>query len=119
MSTPNASIQRVVSVMSRCDGVRRLLAVASLVARDAAGHLLIGAARRGDAAVAHALEPRLVAQHRVLDVFEDLAERLGLVMVRVDIDDAEILVAALRRLLGRMGEERRRVELLERQVAND
>ena len=39
-------------------------------------------------------------------------EGFGLVMMRVDIDDAEILVAALDRLLGGVGEERRGVELL-------
>ena len=99
------------------DAGGRLFLVPAPVARDAARHLLVRAARRSDAAFAHALDLRLVAHHRVLDIFEDLLERLGLVMVRVDVDDAEILVFPLRRLLGRMGEQGRRVEFFEAMVA--
>ena len=48
-----------------------------------------------------ALILRLIAQHRVFDVFDDLGEGFGLVVMRVDIDDEEILVAPLDRLLRR------------------
>ena len=41
----------------------------------------------------------LVAHHRIFDVFGDLGEGRGLVVMAVDIDDQEILVAALDRLL--------------------
>ena len=46
-------------------------------------------------------------------------ERLGLVMMRVDIDDAEILVAPLDRLLAGVGENGRRVEFLGGEIADD
>ena len=52
-----------------------------------------------------------MAHHRILHVLQDLVERLGLVVVAVDVDDAEILVAALDRLLGGMRQQGRGVEL--------
>ena len=59
----------------------------------------------------------LVAQHRIVDVFGDLLEGLGLVVVRVDVDDQEVLVLALDRLLGGVAQQRAGVELLARQIA--
>ena len=79
--------------------------------------LLVGAVCRRDAAARHALVLRLVAQHRIVDVLEDFVERLGLVVVAVDVDDAEILVAALDRLFGGMCEQRRGVEFGRGQIA--
>ncbi len=61
---------------------------------------------------AEALIARLIAQDRVFDVIADALETVGLVVMRVDIDDEEILIAALDRLLFRMGEEGRGIEFL-------
>ena len=89
---------------------RHLLVLALRIAGDAAGELLVGAGLRRDAAARRALELRLVAQHRVLDELRDLLERLGLVVMRVDVDDEEVLVAALDRLLGGVLQQRAGVE---------
>ena len=43
-----------------------------------------------------ALELGLVAQHRIVDVFGDLLERFGLVVVGVDVDDQEVFVVPRR-----------------------
>jgi hypothetical protein len=51
-----------------------------------------------------------MTQHRVVHVLDDFLERLGLVVVTVDVDDAEVLVAAGRRLLGGIRQQRRGVE---------
>ena len=48
---------------------------------------------------------------RILHVLQISVEGLGLVVVAVDVDDAEILVAALDRLLGGMRQQGRGVEL--------
>ena len=64
-----------------------------------------------------ALMPGVVPQHRIVDVFDDLVERFRLVMMRIDVDDQEILVAALHRLLGRVRQRLRGVVVLQRYVA--
>ena len=51
-----------------------------------------------------------MAQNRILHVLQDLVEGLGLVVMAVDVDDAEILVAPLDRLVGGMRQQRGRVE---------
>ena len=79
---------------------RHLLVLALRIARDAAGEFLVGTGLRRDAATRGALEFRLVAQHRIVDELGDLLERLGLVVVRLDVDDEEVFIAALDRLLG-------------------
>ena len=55
-------------------------------------------------------------QDRIVDVFHDLRERLVLVVVRVDVDDQEILVLALHGLLGGMRQRLRGVVMLKRDV---
>ncbi len=99
--------QRDVAVRGR----RHLLDAAAGIAGDAAADLLVGAVGRRDAAARHALVLGLVAQHRIVHVLQDLVERLGLIVVAVDVDDAEVLVTALHRLLRGMREQRRGVEL--------
>ena len=79
--------------------------------------LLVGAGLRRDAATRGALEFRLVAQHRIVDELGDLLERLGLVVVRVYVDNEEILVAALDRLLGGVAQQGARVEGLGGEIA--
>ena len=78
---------------------RDVLGPAPRIARDATADLLVGAVFRRDAAARQALELGLVAQHRILDVFSDLVESFGLVVMGIDVDDQEILVVALDRLL--------------------
>ena len=53
----------------------------------------------------------------IVHVFENLVDRFGLVVMRVDVDDRKILVAALGRLLGGMREKFRGVEFLDRHFA--
>jgi hypothetical protein len=91
-------------------GGRHLLDPAAGIACDASAQLLIGAVGRGDTAARRALVLGLVAQHRILHVLQDLVEGLGLVVMAVDVDDAEILVAPLHGLLGGVRQQRRRVE---------
>ena len=81
---------------------RHLLDAPAGISCNAPADLLLGAVGRGDAAARRALVLGLVAQHRIFHVGQDLAERLGLVVVAIDVDDAEILVAPLDCLLGRV-----------------
>src|SRR4029079_9119672 len=87
------------------------------VAGDASVEALIATGSRGQALRAEALILRLVAHDRIFDVIADAAEMLGLVMMRVDIDDEKILIAALLCLLRRMREEGLGVEFLDREIA--
>ena len=41
---------------------------------------------------------RTVAQHRILDVFDDVRPRLRLVVVRIGVDNEQVLIVALLRL---------------------
>src|SRR5262249_20218849 len=65
----------------------------------------------------HAVEGG-AADHRVLDVLEDLAVGVVLVMMRIHVDDEEILVVALARLLGRVLQVLLDRKLVEAQVAD-
>jgi len=58
-----------------------------------------------------------VADDGILDVLGDRAVVLGPVVMRVAIDDEEILVLALPRLTGRLAEQGPRVELLDGGIA--
>src|SRR5438132_3483114 len=100
------------------------------IARLVAGGLFRGAHRIAGDAAAHILEADLarhqrlaaldaagedeLAQHLVLDQRQKLVEALVLVMVAVDVDDQDVVEAALDRLLAGVGEEPAGVELFER-----
>ncbi len=97
-----------------------LLDLAQRIARDAAAHILVADAARHHAVALGAGQARAhgeLLQHRVFHVFEDLVERLQLVVVRVDVDDREVPVAALARLLRGVGEQLGGVEFLDRHAA--
>ena len=90
---------------------RHLLDAAARIAGNAAGKFLVGAVCRADAGTRHALVLGLEAHHRIVHVLDDFLERLGFVVMAVDVDDAEVLVAASHRLLGRMRQQGGGVEL--------
>ena len=92
-------------------GRRDLLDPAAGIAGDASADLLVRAVGRRDAATRRALILGLVADDRILHVLQDLVEGLGLVVVAVDVDDAEILVAALDRLVRGMRQQGGGIEL--------
>ena len=77
---------------------------AQLVAGDAPADVLVAdlAAEHGGAAAALRRFDRLAADHRTFDVFEHVLVGFALVVMRVDVDDQEILIVALARLLGRV-----------------
>ena len=97
--------QRDVTVRNR----RHLLQPAAPIADDAPVQLLIGAVADTDSGPRHALERRVVPQHRVGDVFGNLGKQLVFIVMRVDIDDQKVLVMPLDRLLPRVGKSRRGV----------
>jgi hypothetical protein len=96
---------------------RNLLEPAPRIAGDAPSEFLIRAVGRANSAARHPLIPGFVAQDRILHVLQDLVERLGLVMVAVDVDDQEILVAALDRLLRGMRKQGTGVEFCGGEIA--
>ena len=97
-----------------------LLDPAQRIARHAAAHVLVADAARhhadalGVAGVRHLGE---LLHHRVGHVFEDFVEQLQLVVVRVDIDDRELVVVALLGLLGGVGQHLAGVELVDLHAA--
>ena len=98
----------------------RLLDPAQRIAGDAAADVLVADAARhhadalGVAGVRHLGE---LLHHRVGHVFQDLVERLQLVVMRVDVDDRKVLVAAVLRLLGGVREHLAGVEFLDLHAA--
>ena len=75
-----------------------LLDPAQRIARDAAAHVLVADAARHDAdalGVAGVRHLGELLHHRVGHVLQDFVEQLQLVVMRVDIDDRELVVAAL------------------------
>src|SRR5262249_21754907 len=89
---------------------------AQLLAHDASAVILIAerGRERADAAVAGDRRGlQQLADHRVLDVGEDLGKRLGLEVVGVDVDDRKALVAALARLLGGVRQRDAGIELVD------
>jgi hypothetical protein len=78
------------------------IVLAQLVARDASADILISdlAAEHGGASAALCRFHRLAPNHRALDEFEHVLVGLAFIVVRVHVDDQEILVIALARLLG-------------------
>src|SRR5690348_6032941 len=97
---------------------RRLFHLVTLAATNAAGKILIGAGGRCQAAHSISLISRLLPHHWVFDIVADLLEGLRLVMMRIDVDDEEILIAPPPRLLLGMRQQRPRIDFLERQIAN-
>ena len=89
--------------MSRCCACRGLYCCA-VVPGDAAGEALVAdlAVEEGGAAAAGDRFHRLHLHHRAFDVAEDVLVVLVLVVVRVHVDDQEILIVALPRLLARV-----------------
>jgi len=80
---------------------RRMSWAAQLVTRDAPADVLVAdlaAEHRGAAAALRRLH-RLAADHRTFDVLEHVLVGLAFIVVRVHVDDQEILVVALARLL--------------------
>ena len=76
-----------------------LLLAAELGAVDAAAGILIADLGVEDAGAASGAFLQLAADHRTFDVVEHLGVVLILVMVRVDVDDQEVLIVARPRLL--------------------
>ncbi len=81
---------------------RRLFEVAQAVARDPAAHVLVADHGVHDArvlGVGLVAGERELLEHGIVEIFQDLRHRLVLVVVRVDVDDREVLVAAIAGLL--------------------
>ncbi len=99
---------------------RHLLELAQLVPGDAAAEILVAdlAVHHRGAAGPLARLDRGAADHRIVDVGEDLLVGLVLVVVRVDVDDQEILVVARPRLLGGVLEVLGDGELVEPELAH-
>src|SRR5215208_1502812 len=108
--------QRKIGVALGAVLVLALLAAAHCRTGNAATHLLIAAALWKQRQ-AERLAERLakLPDHRLLDVFINLREVIRFVMVRVDIHDHEVAVLALTRLPGRVSQELRGVEFLNRE----
>ena len=97
-----------------------LFHAAHRVAHDAAAHVLVADTGRKHADAFGIRLPRAarkLLQHRVIHIFENLADRFAFVVMRVDIHDREILVAAFGGLLGRMREQLAGVEFLDLHAA--
>ena len=75
------------------------LLAAELGAMDAAAGVLIADLGVEDAGAAPGAFLQLAADHRAFDVVEHLGVVLVLVVVRVDVDDQEVLIVARPRLL--------------------
>src|SRR5215475_2188460 len=89
---------------------------AKRLAHDAAAIVLIAEAGRQGAYATITGNGRCfqqLADNRVLDVLHDLGKRLALEVMRINIDDRKICVAALARLLGGMRERNTGVELVD------
>jgi hypothetical protein len=90
------------------------------ITHDAAAHVLIA-----DAGWQHAntfrvcltRTARKLLQHRIVHVIENLADRLAFVVVRVDIDNREILVPAFGGLLRGVRQQLAGVELFDLHAA--
>src|SRR5262249_39556070 len=76
-----------------------------------------GASQHGSPPAALRRLHGLTADHRVLDVFKDFSIGFALVMVRIDVDDQEILIIARACLLGSMLEMLRGVVIVGRELA--
>jgi hypothetical protein len=93
-----------------------LFDAAERIAGDAPAHVLIADAAGHDVdalGIAGIGALRELAHHGIGHVVEDLVERLELVVVGVDVDDGEILVAAIFRLAGGVREHFSGVEFLD------
>ena len=84
---------------------RNLFELAHRIAQHAPADVLIADAARQHAGALRAAALRGAArkllQHRIVHVVEDLVERFQLVVMRVDVDDRELVVAALAGLVAR------------------
>ena len=85
--------------MSECLPGLGLLLAAELGAMDAAAGVLVADLGVEEAGAAAGAFLELGADHRAFDVVEHLGVVLVLVMVRVDVDDQEVLIVARPRLL--------------------
>ncbi len=96
-----------------------LLAAAHRVARHPAAHVLIAGRHRYDTRplFGAAAGRGELAQHVVFHVRQELVVVLVLVMMGVDVDDQDVVEFALMRLLARVREQARGVELLDRYAA--
>ena len=94
----------------------RLLHATYRVAHHAAAHILIADSGRQHAdalCICLTRAARKLLQHRVVHVVEDLADRFAFVVMRIHVNDGEILVAALGCLLGCMRQQLAGVEFLD------
>ncbi len=90
------------------------------IAHDTAAHVLVADTGRQHADALGIGLPRAAGkllQHRIIHVFENLADRFAFVVMRVDVDDGKILVAAFGGLLGRVGQQLAGVEFLDLHAA--
>ena len=98
-----------------------LFELAHRIAQDAPADVLIAdaAGQHAGALRAAALRgaARELLQHRIVHVVENLVERFQLVVMRVDVDDRELVVAALARLVRGVLQELGGVEFLDRHLA--
>ena len=94
---------------------RGLLAFAQFLARNPAGHFRIAAGRPHREFTVAVF--RHTAEYGIVHVAEHLLPDIGLMVMRVDIDDHEIVVTALRRLTGGVLQERAGVEFVRRVMA--
>jgi hypothetical protein len=108
-----ASIQRRVSDTSRCTPGSgfSIRAAAHVLVADAARHYADALRIAG---VRHLGE---LLHHRVGHVFQDFVERFQLVVVRVDVDDRELVVVALLGLLRGLRQHFSGVELVDLHAA--
>ncbi len=98
---------------------RHLFVGAAGEAGDAAAQILVVAVGLRHAVAAPALIAHLVAQNRVFDVGEDFVVVIAFVVMRVDVDDAQILVMPLDRLLPGIGQDLVLVDLFGRRITVD
>ena len=84
------------------------------VAGDAAAHVLkAGLARHDGVPALGAARQCQLPEDVILHEGQDLAEGLVLVVVRIDVDDEDVVEVALLRLLRGMGEQAGRVQLVD------
>ena len=96
--------------------VASLLGAAHRIARHAAAHVLVAdRLRREGAAAPRAGAGRLreLLEHFIFHERQDVGEVLVLVVVRVDVDDHDVVELALHRLLAGVGEQPAGVQLID------
>ncbi len=96
---------------------RHPLFAAHRIAGDAPAVALIQCIVGDDASKRHSLHPGLVAQDRILDELGDLLEGLLFVVMGIRVNDEEVVVVAILRLLRGIAQESSGIELFVCQIA--